>query len=1151
MISLKRYRDIFPYIVVVFLNAIVDLGDKILLQNTIFKVYEGSTQIVLTAFVNMLIILPGILFFTPSGVISDRYPKTKVLFESSKVALVLTILTSLSYFFGLFKVALFLTFLLATQSAFFFPAKYALIKELFGKDRLPEGNGIVQAVTIIAILLSSLLFSILFEKAVTGSERSASEILTHIAPITLLLIIAALLQTYMAKKVPVVDEGDRRLEISTQKLFSKAYIKKNLSIAFSNHVIAESIIGLALFYGIAQVVLAIFGVYLKDVANEHNTVVAQGIMALSGVGIAIGALLTAKFSKNYIETGLIPVGTLGIVISLIGITHSHSSFYLGVWFLLFGLFGGFILVVLNAIIQYRAKEHELGRVMATSNLVQNISMTLFLLLTILVAFKHIDTVTIFNTLIAITVVSLLYTLITLPQFLLRFLFKLIALSRYRLMVDGVENFPKDGAALLLGNHVSWIDWMVLAIASPRRVSFVIERNIYNRWYLKPFFKFFGLIPISSRASKDAFKGIREKLNEGKIVALFPEGAITRNGHLGKFQKGYEIALKDMDVPIIPFCIRGLWGSRFSYANAKHKENTKYSDRVVGVTFGKAKPSTIKAEALKREVVKLLNISWEKYADTLKPLPNSWIKTAKRRGEKFMIADATGTKLGAGKFVAVVKTFSDKLQQLSRNEQNIALIMPPSVGGTILNMAVLMLGKTVVNLNYTANQTALLSAIEKANIKKIYTSKQFITKLKARGIDLTPILESVDTIYVEEIKKEIKKSDVLKNWALFKLLPRFIIERIWIKSVDINDTAAILFSSGSEGTPKGIELTHRNFMANIKQFCHVLNFQDDDIMMATLPTFHVFGLTVSTFAPLIEGVPFVCQPDPTDAEGVGKLVAKYRATLIFGTSTFYRIYTKNRKLIPLMFESLRFAVAGAEKLSDDIRDEFKAKFGLDIYEAYGATETSPGISANIPDKLNTTYWNLQIGHKRGSVGMPFPGTICKIVDPDSMEELEIGEDGMIIVTGPQVMKGYLGDMKRTKEVIVELDGRRWYITGDKGKLDSDGFLTIVDRYSRFAKIGGEMVSLGAVEEEIRKIIPNDIDIIAANTPDTKKGERVVLLFCGEIEAEELKEVIKNSSLNPLMQPSSYYKVEEMPKLGSGKSDLKLAKKIAMELEGYSG
>ena len=1142
----QQIKGLIPYIFVVFLNAIIDLGDKILLQNAIFKFYDGSTQIILTAFINSLIILPGILLFTPVGYLSDRFSKSIVLRYASKVALLLTVLIMISYFFGLFEIALFITFLLAAQSAFFFPAKYGLIKEMFGKERLPEGNGVIQATTIIAILLSSLLFSVLFEKMIDGSEESIGAYLEHIWSITLILVALALVQVKLTQRVPVIEKGDHTLRLIKEKYLHFGYLKENLSLAFSNRVIAESIIGLGLFYGISQVLLAIFGVHLEEVSHEHNTIIAQGIMAMAGAGIAVGALLTAKFSQNYIETGLIPVGILGIVTTILMITKTSSTTLLGVEFLLFGIFGGFILVILNSLIQYRAKAHALGRVMAASNLVQNLFMLGFLLLTVFAALNHVQTKSIFTFLSIVAVIGLLYTLITLPQFLLRFIFKFIASFRYKLSTHGVKNFPKDGAALLLGNHVSWIDWMVLSIASPRRVSFVIERSIYEKWYLKPIFKFFGLIPISSRASKEAFKGIREKLKEGKIVALFPEGSITRNGHLGSFQKGYELAIKDMDVPIIPFYIRGLWGSRFSYAHKKQKENVKTRERDVGVSFGEALPSTTTAQELKQVIFQLQIESWSKYIDTLKPIPYAWLAMAKKRGGNLAIADSTGAELGAQKFAAVVKTFSTHIDRYSHREQNIGIVMPSSVGGSLLNMATLLLGKTIVNLNYTANADSLKHAIKMADIKTIYTSKQFLVKLKAKGMDIQEVLQSANIIYVEDIKEDIKKIDVLKNWAMIKLLPTFLLQKLWIKSCHIDDTAAILFSSGSEGAPKGIELTHKNFMGNIKQFCNLLNFQDDDVIMATLPTFHVFGLTVTMLAPLIEGVPFVAQPDPTDAEGVGKLTAKYQATLLFGTSTFFRIYAKNRKLLPHMFASIRFVVGGAEKVSEDVRKGFKQKFGLDIHEAYGATEATPGISTNIPDVLNTKFWNLQIGQKIGTVGMPFPGSTVRIVDPDSFEELPIGEAGMILVGGTQVMKGYLGDPQKTKEVIIEKDGIRWYVTGDKGKLDKDGFLTLVDRYSRFAKIAGEMISLGAVEEAIRALIPEEIDIVAANAPDAKKGEKVILLYNGDITEERLKSLIKDSSLNPLMQPSEYYFLEEMPKLGSGKTDLKMAKKIATEL-----
>jgi acyl-[acyl-carrier-protein]-phospholipid O-acyltransferase/long-chain-fatty-acid--[acyl-carrier-protein] ligase len=1146
MRELFKIRGVLPYIIVIFINAIVDLGDKILLQNIIFKIYDGSTQIVLTAFVNALVLLPYVMLFTPAGFISDRFAKSSVLQQSSKVSLALVVVVMMSFYFGWFNFALFMTFLLAAQSAFFSPAKYGYIKELFGKDKLTEGNGIVQAVTIIAILLSSVVFSLFFESLVDSTQKTTSEIMQHVWPITMVLVVLGIAQVVMTKNIPTILEGDSTLKLEKDKYLSFGYLKENVSLIFKNRVILESIIGLALFFGIAQVVLAIFGVHLKDVANETNTVVAQGIMALSGVGIAIGSVLTAKYSKNYIETGLIPIGTIGLTGMIYLISQSSSKVLLGIEFLIFGIFGGFIIVVLNALIQYRAKEHELGRVMAASNFVQNIVMLLFLSLTVFGALYAVSTTSMFTFLMVVGGVSAIYTFLTLPQFFLRFVFKFIASFRYKLSTHGVENFPKDGGALLLGNHVSWIDWMVVAIASPRRINFVMERSIYERWYFKWILQFFGVIPISSRGSKGAFKEIHQKLKEGKIVVLFPEGAVTRNGHLGKFQRGFELITKDIDVPIIPFFIRGLWGSRFSYAQKKLKENVKKRDRDVGVSFGKPLPKNTKAPELKKAIFELQIESWSVYIGTLPPLQNAWLKMASSLGEKLSVADATGTKLSNHKLVAVARTFADHIDKISKDEQNIGILMPASVGGTIINVATLMLGKTVVNLNYTANHESIQGAIKKANIKTIYTSKQFLTKLKAKGMDIEDTINIANVILVEDLKKDIKKSDVLKKWAMVKLLPYFVLEKLFLKKSSSDDTAAILFSSGSEGTPKGIELTHKNFMGNIKQFSNLLNFRDDDVIMATLPTFHVFGLTVATFTPLVEGVPFICQPDPTDAEGVGKLTAKYRGTLLFGTSTFFRIYTKSRKLLPLMFDSIRHISAGAEKLSDDVRVGFKTKFGREIYEGYGTTETTPAISTNITDVLIPEFWHLQIGNKNGTIGMPVPGTLCKIVDPDTLEELPSGEAGMIIVGGAQVMKGYLDDEEKTKEVIFEKDGVRWYITGDKGKIDEDGFITIVDRYSRFAKIAGEMISLGAVEESIRKIIPEDVDIVAANAPDAKKGEKVVLLYHGDIKESELKNMIKNSSLNPLMQPSVYHYLDEMPKLGSGKTDLKKAKKIAVEI-----
>ena len=257
-----------------------------------------------------------------------------------------------------------------------------------------------------------------------------------------------------------------------------------------------------------------------------------------------------------------------------------------------------------------------------------------------------------------------------------------------------------------------------------------------------------------------------------------------------------------------------------------------------------------------------------------------------------------------------------------------------------------------------------------------------------------------------------------------------------------------------------------------------------------------------------------------------------------------MYVCNRKVEPLMLDSLRIVVSGAEKLNPEVRDSFKIKFNKTIYEGYGATETTPVASVNIPDKLAPDTLTTQIGSKLGTVGMPLPGTRFRIVNPDTFEDLPAGEDGLILIGGNQVMIAYLDDPEKTESVITEQDGVRWYHTGDKGHLDEDGFLVIVDRYSRFAKVGGEMISLGAIESALKPHLSEEVDILATTVADEKKGEKVVLLYTQEQAEADIKQTI-SEHLSPLMQPSKLLYVEDIPKLGTGKTDLNAAKKLAAQ------
>ena len=722
----------------------------------------------------------------------------------------------------------------------------------------------------------------------------------------------------------------------------------------------------------------------------------------------------------------------------------------------------------------------------------------------------------------------------------KFFLKILLNIRYKIYVDTKIPFDSHkGGILLLGNHQSMLDWAILFATYPRQIRFVMDKNYYAIWYIKPFVKFFDIIPISKKASKEALKGVTNALNAGEVVCIFPEGYLTQNGHIGEFQKGFEIALKDVkDAKIVPFYLRGLWESRFSKAPKKTQKNRDFS-----VNFGSFLDKNLTAKEVQKEVEKLSIPSWQKYIDRQKSIQEIWIENS---NSDFFIADSTGQKLSNKKFITATLLIAQKLKTLIKKEENIGIILPTTIAGSLVNMAIFSLGKKVVNLNYSSENNSLKYAMNLADIKSIITSKQAISKLKIKGFDLEDILKDKNIIYLEDLKPLITKFESIFMFLQILILPKIALKKLYITQKAMDDTAVILFSSGSEGRPKGIELTHKNIVGNIKQINSLVAPNSKDVILGTLPIFHSFGLTVTTLFPLLESIPLVCHPDPTDGYGIGKLAFKYKATMLFGTSTFFRLYTKNKKLHPLMFESLRLVVAGAEKLQPQIKKIFKEKFNLPIYEGYGTTETSPVVSINMPDKLREETYKIQKGYKEESVGKPIVGTSIIITDPQTFKPLKVEEEGMVMVGGVQVMKGYLKDDKKSKEVLKKIDGITYYVTGDKGSLDKDGFLTLIDRYSRFAKIGGEMVSLGLVESHIKKLCNDNFDIVITALSDDKKGEKIVLLAEGEIEIDILKENILKLELNPLYFPSHYLKVDKIPKLGSGKADFKAIKELAKEL-----
>jgi len=1146
------------FLFVVFCNVVVDVGHKVLLQNIAFKVFDGSTQVIWISIINALIIIPFLLLFTVSGYLSDKYNKKNIIIYGAISSFILSILMVISYMSENFYFAMFSLFLLAIQSAVYSPAKFGLILDIYGKKYLSRGNAALQSISIVAILFSIAIASLIFENFYNANNlqifTTKEELLTAILPLTYYILPIAFLEMMASllilRKMNTSYTKNEFLKINSKELFQGKLLTKNIKIISSNDVIFLSVIGLSVFWGISQATMAVFPSFAKMYLNITDVFIINGVIGASGIGIAIGAIIYSRISKHYIEIGTIPLASFGMALTLYISTIVESPLLLGITFLFFGIFGGIFVVPLNALIQFNAKKKVLGTILAGNNWFHSLSMFLMLAMTTTVSYYNLDPLNTVYLILLITIIGTLYTVYKLPQSLILLFLKTIVGLKYKLEVNGVKNIPSSGGILLLGNHISWIDWAVVLMAVPREVKFVMDKPIYEKWYLTWILKMFKVIPISNSSSKSAIQRIAKELDDGSVVVLFPEGAITRNGHLGEFKRGFEkiLELTTTDVKVIPFYIRGLWESMFSRASKKFIESSKTNS--VTVSFSRImRKENANIVSVKQGVINLSTKSWQEHIQNLKPLNETIFDRLKELSNNMIFADSTGLNLSGNKFLCASILFKDLL----KNEikcQNIGLLMPSTAAGAFINYTILMMGKTAINLNYTSEIESLKYAINSAEIKTIIASRKFIEKLQSKGISLKEILDIVEVIYVEDLKPKISKAKASITFLSVKLLPSFLLKAIHLTKTNKDDTVLILFSSGSEGKPKGVELTGDNILGNAQQIANIINVSDDDIFLGSLPLFHAFGIVVTTYLPLIEGIKCVAHPDPTDGLGIGKLVSQYKATIMCGTSTFYRLYAKNTKIHPLMFESLRLVVSGAEKLREDVKIDFKKRFGKDILEGYGTTETSPVATCNLPDVLAPDY-SVQVGHKTGSVGMAIPGTTIKIVDPQNFKELNTNEEGMILISGIQVMKGYLNDEEKTKKALKTIKGKTYYITGDKGRIDENGFLTIVDRYSRFAKLGGEMISLSAIEDKISKIIdiPDGslIDFITTNIEDEKKGEKIILLISNVNEEYilGLKEKILRNFENKLMIPSEIIIVEEIPKLGTGKKDFNKAKQLAKE------
>src|SRR3989475_720510 len=1021
--------------------------------------------------VGVLFAAPFILFSLVGGYFADRFSKRTVTIWTKVFEVGVMLFAAASLVGPNLNLALAAIFLVCTQGALFGPSKYGLLPELLPPEKLSWGNGVLELGTFLAIIVGSMSGSFLAE-AFNGREIYAGALLLGFTVI-------GLVWSFGIGRVPAADPAKRFHLVSLIDVWSP------MKLIRSDRVLWLAVLGNTYFFFVAGLLQFNIFIYGQDVLHIRST---EGgfLQAAIAIGIGLGSFAAGYLSAGKIEYGLIPLGSMGMTVLGLCLAIPHLSFRAVLLLLAaLGFFGGFFIVPVSASIQHRPEEDKKGVVIGTANWLSFVGIGaasgVYYFAT---HFLHLGPGEIFFWSALATLGATGYVLRLLPDSLLRLFLWIATHTVYRLDVVGRENVPARGGALLTPNHASMADAVLLIASIDRPIRFIMFKGSYEHPLVKPFAKIMGVIPIASdQGPREMIHSLRmatDALKSGEVVCIFPEGQMTRIGQMLPFRRGMERIIKGVDVPIIPVNLDGVWGSIFSFAGGRFL--WKFPRRIpypVRVTFGKPMPPTSTSMEVRRAVQDLGAEAFARRKKRMHALWQSFIYTARRHPFRFAMADGQRPRLNYFQALAGALVLARRLRKLWQGQEMVGVLLPPSVPGALVNFAAILMGKVPVNLNYTISNETLASCAQQCNLKTIVTARVFLEKVK--------IQPPGEIIFIEDVAKDAEFGERLSAALAASLLPSKWVAKFagCERPATLDDIATIIFSSGSTGDPKGVMLTHYNIASNVAQLSQVFMLHADDRIMGILPFFHSFGFTGTLCLPAATGIGVVFHPNPLDSRVIGALVNKHAVTMLLATPTFLNAYT--RRCTPEEFGSLRFVMAGAEKLPDRISQAFEDHFGIRPHEGYGCTECSPAVTVNTIDFRAASF--RQVGAKRGSIGHPLPGITVKIVDPDTLQPVGVDEPGLLLVRGPNIMLGYLNKPEKTAEVLR--DG--WYNTGDVARMDEDGFIRITDRLSRFSKIGGEMVPHIKVEDVLQELAGvSEQTFVVTAIPYEKKGERLVVL-----------------------------------------------------------
>jgi acyl-[acyl-carrier-protein]-phospholipid O-acyltransferase/long-chain-fatty-acid--[acyl-carrier-protein] ligase len=713
--------------------------------------------------------------------------------------------------------------------------------------------------------------------------------------------------------------------------------------------------------------------------------------------------------------------------------------------------------------------------------------------------------------------------------------RLLARCFYRVNALGINNLP-EGGFLLLPNHISWVDAIVLQLACPRPIRYVIDQEYYHKPILHWFLRALGCIPINARHSHPAVRAAAEKIAAGEIVCVFPEGGLERTGTLLRLHRGYELIARHANALVVPAWLDQLWGSIFSFQGGKFfRKLPKRIPYPVTIAFGKPlEADAADIATVREELLKLGEFCFSRRPSLDRHLAETCIRGLRRRPFATAVIDGLDhSALNRSKLLGAAVALSRYLRKEFPDER-IAIILPASKGSMVANLAVTLADKVPVDLNFTIGRAANESCCKRANLRVAISATQFMERLKD-----FPWPERV--LKLDELMPRMKRQ-IIFWWMMSILVPaRLLLRLLKIPKEGGHKEAVLLFTSGSTGEPKGVVISHRNVVGNVSQFRQLLDATKDDAILASLPFFHTFGSTVTLWYPLIEGVRIVTYPNPLEAAKNAALIERYKLTLLLATPTFLRGYL--RKVEPQQLRSLRLVITGAEKLPLDLAKDFEERFKQRVFEGYGLTETSPVVSVNLPEPQPTKPGEqVQPSSRLGSVGKIAPGVAAEVRHPETGGKLSLHESGMLWLRGVNIFEGYLHDRERTADMLQN----GWLKTGDLGRFDEDGFLYIEGRLSRFSKIGGEMVPHEAIESKIVDLLGlsgrDERPIAIMGVQDQAKGEALVLLSAVDVDLAELRSKLHDAGVPNLWIPKQVQRTESIPVLASGKLDLKKCKEL---------